>query len=100
MTEPRDIIIKPVISEKSYTMVDSGKYTFRVASGANKVQIRQAVESIFGVVVTDVNTMKVQGKRRVRGTKGGGRVSGRLPNWKKAVVSLRAGDKIEIFKGI
>jgi large subunit ribosomal protein L23 len=92
MYDPRDVIIRPVISEKSYAMIGLNRYTFEVAKTASKPQIATAVSEIFGVTVTDVNTMNVTGKpRRVRYAKGHTR------NWKKAVVTLKEGDSIELF---
>ena len=93
MYDPRDIIIRPVISEKSYDMIAHNRYTFEVAKTASKPQIAQAVTDIFGVTVTSVNTMNVTGKpRRVRVAKG------KTRDWKKAVVSLKEGDSIEFFQ--
>ena len=94
MKDPRDIIIRPVVSEKSYEAYDANVYTFLVAPDANKIEIKQAVESIFGVRVTNVNTLNRKGKRkrnRRTGTWGTRAAS------KRAVVSLAAGDRIEIF---
>jgi len=92
MYDPRDIIIRPIISEKSYSMIEQNRYTFEVAKSANKTQIGQAVSEIFGVTVTDVNTMNVTGKpRRVRYAKG------KTRDWKKAVVTLKQGDTIDLF---
>jgi large subunit ribosomal protein L23 len=91
---PRDILIRPVVSEKSYAAFDDNVYTFLVAPDANKIEIKQAVESIFGVRVTNVNTLNRKGKRkrnRRTGTWGARAAS------KRAVVSLAAGDRIEIF---
>jgi large subunit ribosomal protein L23 len=91
---PRDIIIRPVVSEKSYAAFDANVYTFLVAPDANKIEIKRAVESIFGVRVINVNTMNRKGKRkrnRRTGTYGSRAAS------KRAVVSLAAGDRIEIF---
>lgn len=94
MQDPREIIIRPVISEKSYSMMEHGRYTFEVDKRATKPQIAKAVAEIFGVTVTGVNTMNVSGKpRRVRYNKGLTRV------WKKAVVTLSEGDSIEFFEG-
>jgi large subunit ribosomal protein L23 len=90
----RDILLKPVISEKSYRLVDDGKYTFLVAPDANKTQIRQAVEEIFHVKVTGVNTVNRPGKRRRTRFGWGTRV-----NTKRAIVSLAAGDRIDVFGG-
>ena len=94
ITSPRDILLKPVISEKSYRLVDDGKYTFLVAPSANKTQIRQAVEEIFHVKVTGVNTINRPGKRRRTRFGWGTRV-----NTKRAIVSLADGDRIDVFGG-
>ena len=93
MYDPRDIVLRPVISEKSYDMIEHNRYTFEVAKTASKPQIADAVREIFGVTVTKVNTMNVTGKpRRVRVAKG------KTRDWKKAVVSLKEGDSIEFFQ--
>jgi large subunit ribosomal protein L23 len=93
MYDPRDIIIRPVISEKSYDMIGHNRYTFEVAKTASKPQIADAVSEIFGVTVTNVNTMNVTGKpRRVRIAKG------KTRDWKKAIVTLKEGDTIEFFQ--
>ncbi len=94
VTDPRDILLQPVISEKSYGLLDSNKYTFVVPRDANKTQIKIAVEEVFGVTVTAVNTMNRQGKR-VRTRTG----FGRRPDTKRAIVSVAAGDRIDIFGG-
>ena len=94
ISNPRDILLRPVISEKSYRLVDDGKYTFLVAPSANKTQIRQAVEEIFHVKVTGVNTINRPGKRRRTRFGWGTRVS-----TKRAIVSLAAGDRIDFFGG-
>ena len=91
---PRDILLRPVVSEKSYGLLDEGKYTFVVAPHANKTQIRLAVEAVFGVKVTGVNTVNRQGKRRR--TRYGW---GKRPDTKRAIVTLAAGDRIDIFGG-
>jgi large subunit ribosomal protein L23 len=90
----RDIIIRPVVSEKSYAALDANVYTFVVAPDANKVEIKHAVESIFGVRVTNVNTLNRSGKRKRNRRSGGW---GSRPSTKRAVVSLAEGDRIEIF---
>ena len=90
----RDVLLRPVISEKSYRLADDGKYTFVVALGANRTQIRQAVEAVFGVRVTSVNTLNRPGKRRR--TRYGW---GKRPDTKRAIVSLAEGDRIDIFGG-
>ncbi|MCZ7535868.1 MAG: 50S ribosomal protein L23 [Acidimicrobiia bacterium] len=91
---PRDVIIRPVVSEKSYTAFDANVYTFVVAPGANKIQIRQAVEEIFGVKVTNVNTINRKGKRK-RNRRNG--VWSKRSDQRRALVSLAPGDHIEIF---
>ena len=93
--DPRDVIIAPVISEKSYGLLDEGKYTFIVAPEANKVQIRQAVEAVFRVTVTNVNTLNRPGKRR-RTRRGWGK----RPDTKRAIVTLAEGDRIDIFGSV
>jgi large subunit ribosomal protein L23 len=92
--DPRDILLKPVISEKSYGLLDENKYTFVVHPDANKTQIKIAVEQVFNVKVLNVNTLNRQGKRK-RSRTG----FGRRKNIKRAVVSLAPGDRIEIFGG-
>lgn len=92
--DPRDILLAPVISEKSYGLLDENKYTFVVSPDANKTQIKIAVEQVFGVKVTAVNTSNRQGKR-IRTRTGFGRRAAS----KRAVVSVRAGDRIDIFGG-
>ena len=93
----RDIIIAPVITEKSVAALGEKKYTFRVADGANKIEIAKAVEEIFGVKVAKVNTINMQGKAKRMGM----RPAGRRANWKKAMVTLTADSKtIELFEGM
>jgi len=89
------IIIRPVVSEKSYVLATAGKYTFRVHDDAHKTQLKQAIEDLFDVRVVDVATMSVKGKPKRRGYTSGSRRS-----WKKAVVQLREGDQIPIFQGL
>jgi large subunit ribosomal protein L23 len=89
---PRDVLVKPVVSEKSYGLLDEGKYTFIVAPEANKTEIRMAVEAVFGVKVTNVNTINRPGKRRR--TRYGW---GQRPDTKRAIVTLAEGDRIDIF---
>ncbi|MDR3136189.1 MAG: 50S ribosomal protein L23 [Coriobacteriales bacterium] len=92
MKDPRQIIIRPIISERSFDLINNNRYTFEVAKTANKIEIRQAVERIFDVNVLNVNTMSVKGKpKRVRHAKGYSR------SWKKAIVTLATGDSIEAF---
>jgi large subunit ribosomal protein L23 len=92
--DPRDILLAPVVSEKSYGLLDEGKYTFIVRPDSNKTEIKIAVEKIFDVKVTSVNTINRQGK--ARRTRYG---IGRRPNTKRAIVTLAEGDRIDIFGG-
>ena len=92
--DPRDVLLKPVISEKSYGLLDENKYTFLVDPHANKTEIKIAVEKVFGVKVTDVNTINRQGKRKR--TRFG---YGQRKNTKRAIVTLADGDRIDIFGG-
>ena len=92
---PSEVLRRPVITEKNTELQAQGKYAFEVARGANKPQIKQAVETAFKVKVTTVNVITVHGKvRRL----GGRRVL--TPPWKKAIVTLAPGDKIELFEGV
>jgi large subunit ribosomal protein L23 len=92
--DPRDIILKPVVSEKSYGLLDDNTYTFLVAPSANKIEIRHAVEEIFNVKVLNVTTMNRQGKRkRNRRTN----TLGQRPTTKRAIVKVAADDRIDIF---
>lgn len=92
--EARDILIRPIVTEKSTALMEQGKYTFRVPLAATKIQIRQAVEQIFKVKVQAVNTMRYEGKLKRMG-----RTQGRRSDWKKAVVTLKPGEVIELFEG-
>jgi len=95
MKDPRDVVLKPIVSEKSYGLLDNGVYTFAVHPDANKIEIRQAIQAIFGVRVTRVNTLNRKGKRKR---------NRRLPTYgkradtKRAVVTLADGDRIELFE--
>jgi large subunit ribosomal protein L23 len=91
---PNEILLAPVVSEKSYSLLNDRKYSFRVHQDAHKTQIRQAVEELFEVHVERVNIVKVQPKPKRRGLHKGTR-----PGWKKAVVQVREGETIEIFEG-
>ena len=93
MKDPRDVIIEPIVSEKSYALLDAGRYTFVVHPTANKTEIKQAVESIFNVKVANVNTLNRKGKRKRFGLTFGQRKS-----TKRAVVTLAEGDEIDIFE--
>ena len=96
MKSPYDIIIRPVLTEKSYDGMADKKYAFEVAIGANKTEIKKAVETIFDVKVESVNTMRIQGKMKRQG-----RTQGRRPERKKAYVKLTEGSKtIEFFEGM
>ena len=90
----RSVLIRPIVSEKSYALLAANKYTFRVHERANKTQVRQAVEDIFGVRVTAVRTAWVKPKPKRRGLSKGHR-----RRWKKAIVTLHAEDSIELFEG-
>jgi large subunit ribosomal protein L23 len=92
--DPRDVLLKPVISEKSYGLLDENKYTFLVHPDANKTQIKIAVEQVFNVKVTSVNTINREGKRKR--TRLG---YGKRKNTKRAIVSVAPGDRIDIFGG-
>ena len=91
---PNEVLLAPVVSEKSYSLITDRKYTFRVHEDAHKTQVRQAVEQLFEVQVQSVNIIKVQSKPKRRGM-----ARGRRPGWKKAIVQLREGHEIEIFEG-
>ena len=91
---PGEVLIAPVVSEKSYGQIAQNRYTFKVHKDAHKTQIRQAVEQLFDVSVVNVNIVTVQPKPKRRGLH-----RGIQPGWKKAVVQLRKGDTIEIFGG-
>ncbi|MDU5843749.1 MAG: 50S ribosomal protein L23 [Cutibacterium avidum] len=94
MRDPRDIILAPVVSEKSYSLLDQNTYTFLVKPTANKTEIKIAIEQIFGVKVTSVNTMNRKGK--ARRTRFG---MGKRPDTKRAIVTVAEGDRIDIFTG-
>ncbi|HEX6394952.1 MAG TPA: 50S ribosomal protein L23 [Acidimicrobiales bacterium] len=96
MSDPRDVIIRPVVSEKSYALLDQGVYTFMVRPDANKTEIRYAVESIFGVNVVKVNTLNRPGKRKRNRRK---QTFGKRPDTKRAIVTLASGQSIPIFEG-
>jgi large subunit ribosomal protein L23 len=92
--DPRNVIVEPVISEKSYALMAENKYTFRVNDRAHKTQISNAVEQIFGVSVVSVRTSRVRPKPKRRGIH-----KGKTRGWKKAIVELAPGDQIELFEG-
>jgi large subunit ribosomal protein L23 len=91
---PNQVLLAPVVSEKSYELIEMRKYAFRVHPDAHKTQVRQAVEELFNVRVQGVNIVKVQPKPKRRGF-----VRGQKPGWKKAIVQLHEGESIEIFEG-
>lgn len=95
MANPRDVLLRPYITEKTTALMADNKYTFIVPLTANKIEIRQAVEQIFKVKVLDVNTLRVMGK-----TKRMGRNIGKRPDFKKAIVKLAPGERIEFFEGV
>lgn len=95
MKTPQDIVIQPIVSEKSYDHMADGVYQFRVANSANKNEIKEAIETIFKVTVNKVNTTTVVSKPKRRGV-----FQGYTTSWKKAVVTLKEGDKIDFFEGI
>ena len=92
--DARNVLIRPVVSEKSYALIGEGKYTFRVNDRAHKTQISRAVEEIFGVSVAGVHTSKVRAKPKRRGL-----AQGKSRSWKKAIVQLAPGERIELFEG-
>ena len=91
---PNEVLLAPVVSEKSYSLIGDNKYSFRIHPDAHKTQVRQAVEELFEVHVENVNILKVQPKPKRRGASIGIR-----PGWKKAIVQVREGESIEIFEG-
>ncbi|MZP30255.1 50S ribosomal protein L23 [Heliobacterium undosum] len=95
MRSPYDVLKKPVISERSMDLAQENKYTFVVEPKANKIEIKHAVEQLFNVKVLDVHTMNVKGKPKRMG-----KYAGRTADKKKAIVTLKEGDKIEIFEGV
>jgi len=92
--DPSQIVLKPIVSEKSYAGTTAGVYAFRVHDDAHRTQVRQAVEQLFGVEVERVNILKVQPKPKRRGM-----IRGTKPGWKKAIVKLKPGHTIEFFEG-
>ena len=91
---PNEVLLAPVVSEKSYSLIADRKYSFKVHKDAHKTQVRQAVEELFGVRVENVNISHVRPKPKRRGA-----IRGTKPGWKKAIVQVREGDTIEIFEG-
>ncbi|MGI6065785.1 MAG: 50S ribosomal protein L23 [Bacillota bacterium] len=95
MRNPHDVLIKPLVSEKSISLMEQNKYPFEVNADANKIEIKYAVQELFKVTVTNVTTMNVKGKMKRMG-----RYIGKRPDRKKAIVTLKSGDKIEVFEGL
>jgi large subunit ribosomal protein L23 len=93
--EASQVVIRPVVSEKTFVLAEAGKYTFRVHERAHKTQIRQAVEELFDVHVVEVRTSSVKSKPKRRG-----QTAGRTRQWKKAIVEVRQGETIPIFRGL
>lgn len=96
MKDAYQIIERPLVTEKSIAGAEQGKYTFRVSKDANKIEIAQAVAQIFNVKVDNVHTMTVKGKKRRQGR----HPEGKTPDWKKAIVTLKPDNKIEVFEGM
>jgi large subunit ribosomal protein L23 len=95
------VIVRPLITEKNTDLMEQDQYTFEVATVANKIQIREAVEKLFNVRVKAVNTMNVKGSRRSRAIRRGrSRISGQERDWKKAVVTLFPGQRIDVFEQV
>jgi large subunit ribosomal protein L23 len=91
---PSEVLLAPVLSEKSYSLIDQRKYAFKIHPDAHRLQVRQAVEQLFDVHVERVNILKVQAKPKRRGL-----IKGTRPGWKKAIVQVRQGETIPIFEG-
>lgn len=95
MRNPHDVLIKPLVSEKSMSLMEQNKYPFEVNRDANKIEIKHAVQVLFKVTVVSITTMNVKGKMKRMG-----RYIGKRPDKKKAIVTLKPGDKIEVFEGL
>lgn len=95
MLTAHQILVRPIVTEKNTALSEVGKYSFEVALAANKIEVKRAVEEIFKVKVTAVNVLKVPGKMRRMG-----RTSGMTRTWKKAIVTLAPGERIELFQGV
>ncbi len=95
MREAYEVLVKPVVTEKSMILMEENKYSFEVAKDANKIEIKHAVEKMFDVKVLRVTTRTIRGKVKKQG-----RFEGKRPDRKKAIVTLRAGDKIQVFEGL
>lgn len=95
MREPYEVLVKPLVSEKSMLLMGENKYSFEVAKDANKIEIRKAVEKMFDVTVVNVTTRTIPGKIKKQG-----KYEGKRPDKKKAIVTLKAGDQIKVFEGL
>lgn len=95
MRNPHDVLIKPLVSEKSIALMEQNKYSFEVNGEANKIEIKHAIQELFKVTVVGVSTATVHGKMKRMG-----KYLGKRPDRKKAIVTLKAGDKIEVFEGL
>jgi large subunit ribosomal protein L23 len=96
-----DVLVRPLITEKNTVLMEIGQYSFEVARAANKFQIREAVEKTFNVKVTAVNTLNVKAKAKSRtASRRGGRITGHEAAWKKAIVTLAPGDRIDLFEQV
>ncbi len=93
MRNPHEVLLKPLVTEKATDLLESNKYIFKVDRNANKIEIKHAIESIFKVDVTDVKTMNVRGKYKRQG-----RFAGYAPDWKKAIVTIKSGQRLPIFE--
>ena len=93
MRNPHEVLIKPIVTERTTNLMEQNKYTFKVDKDANKIEIKYAVETIFKVTVNDVKTMNVHGKFKRQG-----RTAGYRPDWKKAIVTLKDGQRLPIFE--
>ena len=101
MRNLHEVLRRPLITEKNTWLMEQGQYSFEVLPEANKIQIKDAVEKTFNVRVKAVNTLNVKGQSKVRGIRGGrGRIYGRERNWKKAIVTLFPGQRIDIFEQV
>lgn len=95
MRDPHDVLVKPMVSEKSMMLMEENKYAFIVNKDANKIEIKHAVEKLFNVSVIEVTTRNQKGKLKRMG-----RFQGNRPDTKRAIITLKAGDKIQIFEGM
>ena len=93
------VLVKPLVTEKVSSLNEEGRYGFIVSNTANKIQIKKAVEAMYGVTVEDVNTMRYQGKTKSRHTKAG-MISGRTASYKKAIVKVAEGEVIDFYSGV